>query len=59
MTELQMVDCPKFRARLPLKTCIERRTMKRKPHKGDSFHAAAREACMDCDLGQQRVEAAK
>jgi hypothetical protein len=52
---LMVVDCPMFRAKLTLKSCIERRTMARSRVKGDPFAAAAREACANCDLGKRRA----
>jgi hypothetical protein len=55
-TPIIVVDCPMFRAKLTLKSCIERRTMARAQVKGDPFLAAAREACANCDLGRERAE---
>lgn len=53
---VMVVDCPMYRAKLALKSCIERRAMARSEVRGDPFLAAAREACANCELGEQRVK---
>lgn len=53
---MTIVECPTFRVKMTLKSCIKRRNMARSMVRGDAFMAAVREACAECELGKQRTE---
>jgi len=54
---IQLVDCPKFNARVTLDTCVRRYTLPRTRTASRHMQAGVREACANCEVGKRRAEA--